>query len=111
MIPQLFCKQLQSEFYSHVIYNVMAKLKKMRRIDQNRLLMRNSTANAIVTSLLCKSTKQVIFVAQILLFTLPKNDLILQENKPKAIAYVLIVKVFLWTPTVTRRLSQKVSIT
>ena len=39
MIPQLFCKQWQSELYSHVIYNAMAELKKMRRTDQNILLM------------------------------------------------------------------------
>jgi len=35
MIPQQFCKWLQSD-----IYNMVLELKKMRKIDQNRLLMR-----------------------------------------------------------------------
>lgn len=38
-IPQLSCKQCQCEIYSPIIYNVMAGLKKMRRIDQNKFAM------------------------------------------------------------------------
>lgn len=105
MIPQLFCKW----FCKSDIYNVVLELKKMRKIDQNGLLMRwRSQCDCYQLSVF----EQVIVVAQFFLFAfhLDKEWPYPVGKQMEGYSLCINFQGLLWTLTVISGLSHKVTI-